>query len=387
MAAYTHFRYIAYQVPTIGRSAANFLEMPAHNGVNLPVNLPRYAGGLPAAIANITNVDARNRVARFYDVLQRARAQVTAPMMGDDKYTLKIFMAPEFYFRPTTGASTIVPQGPSYTYQEYKEIKTALRTLINTNEFINWLIIPGTIMWSGTGIIGKRPTTGGDTVYFNTALYIKVGYFKSGSKIIEKEQSSLIDGLPTGRHSGIAGPPSTHKATDEIWTYYQTTAKRQKHIFEHYGTNCGIEICLEHARAVLKDVLCDTANWTEGFLRTRKSISLQLITAGGINIDNANVAVKDNGYIMRTDGLGDMGPAIQTEIHKVTGYGNKNFGIPLPVTYGYKPSFAQYGGPPVLVQHTIHLNGIGGVEVPDPGCVGAYFFDQDIIIYQRQALP
>jgi hypothetical protein len=372
-------------VPTVGKSGGNYLEMPAGNALALP----RYTGpgGIPSAIANITNLDAKNRVARFYDVLQRARAQVTAPMMGDDKYTLKIFMAPEFYFRPTTGGSTIAPQGPSYTYQEYKEIKTALRTLINTNDFINWLIIPGTIMWSGTGFIGKRPTTGGDTVYFNTALYIKVGSFKSGSQVIEKEQSSRIDGLPTGRHSGIAGPPSTHKATDEVWTYYQTTAKRQKHIFEHYGTNCGLEICLEHARAVLKDALSDQANWREGFSRTRKSISLQLITSGGINIMDENVAVKNNGYIMRTDGLGDAAPATQTEIYKVTGYENKDFTKGLPVSYGFKPSFAQYDVLPVLRQHTIPLNGIPGLEVPDPGCTGAYFFNQDIIIYQRRALP
>jgi hypothetical protein len=385
MSAYTHFRYIAYQVPTVGWSGANYLEMPLGNALGLP----RYtgAGGIPAAITNITNLDARNRVARFYDVLERARAQVTAPMMGDDKYTLKIFMAPEFYFRPTTAGSTTVPQGPSYTYQEYKEIKTALRTLINKSDFINWLVIPGTIMWSGSGIIGKRPTTGGDTVYFNTALYMKVGNVKFGSQVIEKEQSSHIDGLPTGRHSRVGPPSPTDKATDEIWTIYQTTAKRRKHIFEHYGTHCGIEVCLEHGRAVLKDILSDTANWTEGLSRIRKSISLQLIPAGGMTITNGNVAVKNNGYIMRTDGLGNNTVPPQTEIYQVTGYGNKDFGISVPVSYGYKPSYAQYGGP-VAVQNTIHLNGVvAGLEVPDPGCTGGYFFNQDIIIYQRQALP
>ena len=65
-------------------------------------------------------------------------------------------MAPEFYFRPTTANSTTVPQGPAYTYAEYREIKTALRALFNKFQFRNWLIITGTILWQGTGAIGNR---------------------------------------------------------------------------------------------------------------------------------------------------------------------------------------------------------------------------------------
>jgi|GEM_PF-2632661 len=377
MSAYTHFRYIAYQVPTIGgvvgMGGVTYLEMDAGNALTIP----RYAatGVFPPAIAAITNVDARNRVARFYAALLDARERVGT--MLDDDYTLKIFMAPEFYFRPTTAASTIVPQGPAYTTAEYRQIKTALKALVNNKTFYNWIVIPGTILWSGSGAIGKRPNTGLVEVCLNTSMYMKVGYMKFKSSIVEKEQSSPIDGLPLG--GGV------RKATDEIWTYYQTQQKRRKHVFEHYGANCGLEICLEHARSVLKDVLSDVSNWTEGLRRTRKSISLQMITAGGIGIEAANVTVKDDGYIMRTDGLGNAFGNPQSEIWPVTGYRNKDFGLsPLPVSYGHKPSFAQFGGL-INPDQVINLSAVAG-SVPDPGCSPGYYFNQEVRIYPRRAL-
>jgi hypothetical protein len=307
----------------------------------------------------------------------------------DNRNTLKVFMAPEFYFRPTTADGS---GGPAYSYAEYREIKAALRELANewglTWSFRNWLIIPGTIMWVGTGAIGKRPPTV-DNIYFNTCPYIKVGW-STQSHVLEKEQSSHIDGLPTVHHSGTPVPGA--KATDEAWTMYQTVAKKKKHIIEHYGTECGVEICLEHYRSLLKDILSDAVNWSVrrplSVYSDRKSISLQLLPAGGMGIQADKVAVKNNGYILRNDGYGDdnITDPPQVQIEEVTGYLNKNFGPnALPVTYGHKPSFAQFGAA-VAVAQTIPLAGHKAVPMP----VGAdpnYYFPQQITLYNAVPLP
>ncbi len=380
MSTYTQMRYIAYQVPTVGSGVAGFLEMPSGNATNQLV----LDGINKPVITNLSNPDARQRVACFY--LAMIQAANAVALLADDRNTLKVFVAPEFYFRPTSADGT---NGPSYSYAQYKEIKAALISLSNDRLFKDWLIIPGTIMWTGTGIIGKRPITG-DNVYFNTCPYIKVGTFNTQSHVLEKEQSSHIDGLPTGYH----GPPPigpTAKATDEVWTIYQTRAKKEKHVIEHYGIQCGVEICLEHGRALLKDILSDLVNWKTGTItKTRKSISLQILTSGGMTIDSANVTVVNNGYILRNDGLGTNAAGgigfPQVEIRKVLSYSNKNFGRGLPVSYGSKPGFAQFDPTPIAVERTVVLT--GQRTVPSPaGNTPAYYFPQSIILYNRVPLP
>ena len=385
MSTYTQMRYIAYQVPTVGYGAAGFLEMPKENAATNQLILD---GLDKPVIDNLSNDDAKQRVACFYLAMNKAANALTA--LADDRFTLKVFVAPEFYFRPTSAEGT---NGPSYSYEQYKEIKAALISLSNDAKFKNWLIIPGTIMWTGTGTMGKRPPTI-DNIYFNTCPYIKVGTFNTQSHVIEKEQSSHIDGLPTGSHGvpPIFGPPGS-KATDEVWTIYQTRAKKEKHVIEHYGIQCGVEICLEHGRALLKDILSDLVNWQVGTVRkVRKSISLQILTSGGMGIIDANVAVVNNGYILRNDGLANVPPLgappppPQVEIKKVLRYSNKNFGTGLTVSYGSKPGFAQFDPTLITAERTEAL--AGRELVPSPaGNLPGYYFPHNIILYNRVPLP
>lgn len=370
--SYTHLRAVAYQVPTIGFNGG-FLEIP-------PGEIPgRFAANQPAAFAGVSNIDARKRLARLYAVMLEAQEQIA--ILGDSNYTLKVFVAPEFYFRPLSENSNITPKGPSYTLQEYREIKKALETLADDKKFINWVIIPGTILWSGSGMIGrKRPNTGDAEVFFNSSMFLKVGKLcGSQYQVIEKARASTIDGLPTGRHGGGGVSNPDRKSTDEQWPLYQTLEKKRKHVLEHHGTECGVEICLEHGMGLLKEILSAGANWKSGFLRNRKSIALQILTAGGKPIDDAFVTAKTNGYILRTDGLGS---GVQSEMRKISGYTSNSL---QPVNYDFMSAKAHYNPISVAVEHTINL--AADLQVPDPGSSAGNHFPQLVKIFSRQPLP
>ena len=88
---YTHFQYIAYQIPTVAEdnTRATIYGLPSAPVQNAP--------NLDGPIANL-NADARNRVDRLIGAMRLAEARIQ--QLGDNDHTLKIFLAPEFYFRP-----------------------------------------------------------------------------------------------------------------------------------------------------------------------------------------------------------------------------------------------------------------------------------------------
>ncbi|WP_424101157.1 hypothetical protein [Moorena producens] len=280
--AYTHFRYIAYQVPTVGQTVGGnaIYGIPAGNITNAPTLL-----GDTGSLSN----DARTRVERFIKVMYAAADRI---YLEDNAQTLKIFMAPEFYFRPDN-------VDVSYSMQEYRAIKDVLRNTIS-EFFPNWLVIPGTIMWKWDQNTVKRPNPLNQDVYFNTSLYIYKKLFQqSTGKVIEKAQASVIDGIPTGRHGNPQD--SGGLATNELFIgKYQTLPKKQKHKFVINGIICGLEICLEHD-LYANGLLNSLANSRD----PNNGIQLHLLTTGGMPIQPQSVATRPGGYILRTDGYSD----------------------------------------------------------------------------------
>jgi hypothetical protein len=292
---YTHFRYIAYQVPTVGQSATDAIY-------RIPVGTEPTIGLILQGPVNDLGNDAKIRVKRFLGVLSQAQYLVER-LGGDNAQTLKIFMAPEFYFRPD---NTEV----SYTYQQYKAIKDVLRQTIGGNAvFSDWLVIPGTIMWKWNSSTSKRPNFWRNNVFFNTAIYIK----GNRSHTVEKARASNIDGLPTGRHGNTT---DIGIATNEMWTKYYTLAKRQKHKFMIDGVSCGLEVCLEHILPFA--LFTDGASYGKGVLKTLPHVGipihLQFLTAGGMTIRSNSVATKVEGHIMRNDGYSAQPPMTNCQV-------------------------------------------------------------------------
>jgi hypothetical protein len=317
---YSHVRYIGYDISTVATffkvkdpQSQNDVEtvyaIPAGNIKN-----PPRLYGLKDENAKIS-ADAKVRIQRLIGVMLKAANYLSAT---DNSKTLKVFVAPEFYFRPPTS-------GVAYSMDEYRRIKNVLRSTVdNYRALINWLIVPGTIMWvmdKGDAKKSKRAIDPKSTkvIYFNTSLYIKrySNPFKSAqSKVIEKYEASSIDGLPTD------------KSAPKEYPKYQSPAKVRKHLFTLNGVKYGLEICLEHGYGapnpknkdpgfsvrILKNYIAGNpdSDYADG-------VDLHLLTAGGMPLNPESVVSKRNGYILRADGyVSPAKPA--TEIKKITAY-------------------------------------------------------------------
>jgi len=387
--AYTHFKYIAYQTPTMYYSAMRSLRPAINVGNRLVAEVNELQGNVDGL-----TTDSRQRVLRMIRAIKRAETRIR---VNDNDNTLKIFMAPEFYFRPTVDTSTTGEV--AYSYDEYKSIKDVLRKTIGADEqrFRHWLIIPGTILWKLTGrrhLI--RNNLAGNEVYLNSSLYI---FFDDNGNIkshaIEKIKASEIDGLPTGRHATRAGPgdAAKKKTGEEQWGSYASKSMKRKHFFNCRGISCAVEICLEHTMysrepgdgGLVKETL---QNWQEGVCccgGQPKVIDLQLLTGGGSPISERSVATRTGGYILRTDGVKSTFPPYQTNLCQVLDYMNNG----VRTSFNKRPGSAilepaaNAGNPPgmedVFAFNDININ--QPVDCPDDD-----WFDPSLKIYERKTI-
>jgi hypothetical protein len=276
---YTHFRYIAYEVPTIAKTTGGIVYGLEHGAIEAP---PELKGGMhPFLVGD----DARTRIERLVGLMIEAHTYLTRT--GDDENTLKIFMAPEFYFRPKNDKL-------AYTYEQYQSIKKILReTILGDARFNNWLVIPGTVIWIWNDKHrkpDKRPEVPTDMdVYMNTTIPIKKDFAKT---VIEKAEASGRDGIPPG---------SEKRYSNQVWsTYYKSGAKLRKHFFTAGGISFGLEICKEHDLQILKKTLSLTDYAAAG-------VAIQLLTAGGMEMDRGSVVAKPGGFVLRNDGFNSEG--------------------------------------------------------------------------------
>lgn len=376
---YTHFQYIAYQIPTVARTAAEqkIYGIPPSNPITAP---PALAPPLQGNVAGLGD-DAQRRIERLIGAMLVAANKLQSSK--DNNQTLKIFMVPEFYFRPAN-------EEVSYTYAQYQAIKNVLReTIKGDDRFKHWLVIPGTIMWKW----GKEqsspnrpnPSSTDDAavdVYFNSAIYISRAdetltstIDDEHTKVIEKVEASTTDGIPTEPNKKATNEVFYNE--EECWPKYQSPAKREKHIFTTGGITFGLEICLEHdwQIRVVKNVVVEN--------RPNKNIKLHLLIAAGMPVMPVSVAANQGGFILRTDGYSREKPSTncqQIEMY-VEGPGEwkdlsskaKLSGdIPIEATLGIERGHYLYlSNPP---------NG-------DENFWNADWRQQQIKIYQRQLLP
>lgn len=295
---YTHFRMIAYEVPTASYDAK--AGGPVVAGWDPGKLCPEVARARIPANLNLSQ-DAINRLRRLASVVDEAAQGLAA--LGDDNNTLKIFMVPEFYFRPTVLGPTYVSN--TYPDTEVFQIVRALDGMFSHADFQHWLFICGTVMWNSSSD-PFRPT-----IYYNTAVYKRGGIQNTAGSIsmVEKQLASAIDAIPMASAPGY---------NDSVRMIFESWANRRLRVFDHDGIACGLEVCLDHADhdmcRALRRVLED---WPEKE-GARQEVKLHLLTAGGMPINDWSVSAKVGGYILRNDGL--YWPQGQSELRQVTGY-------------------------------------------------------------------
>jgi hypothetical protein len=275
---YTHFRYIAYEVPTATSIPP---DGPVVSGFDAGPECPAVAR-IP--VADTTPDDARKRLKRLAAVVDHAVTWVQNNG-GDNANTLKVFITPEFYFRPPRAL------GPGYehdTYpmEDFNKIFEQLDLMFMHPDLQNWLIVPGTVLWNLNDSFAGH-------LFLNTAFYV-LGNQANSLGYIEKKLPSTIDGIPWPY---APGNDAFLKPIYEQWNH------RKQHVFPIGDVFCGLEVCLDHADSkncrVLKTVLSDWDKNQGG----NQEVALHLLTAGGMTIKENSVAAKDNGYILRNDGF------------------------------------------------------------------------------------
>lgn len=358
--AYTHFRFIAYEVPTATHDLAQNVVSGFDPG-------PECAVVDRIPVGATTGPDSKLRLKRLASVVDEAERAIRASALTDDDNTLKVFMVPEFYFRPQAYTN-------DYRYEMYPEaeaesIIVQLSTMFQDAAFQNWLIVAGTVLWRQTK---TDPVTGAPiTAFRNTAVIVR----RSEIYGVEKYVPSHLDGVPyplapLGKFADNYDPT--------LHIEYDTWMFRKCRILDIGGVLCGLEVCLDHGDkrySVLKKILSE---WGTHETAPRPLLSLHLLPAGGMQINPDCVAARDSGYILRNDGYsGDPYSQMLKVRNHYDAFGN--------ITDSWNLNGRANLSAGSLANQLSQLTGPQLVRMFD---TTRYFhFPQRLAVYRRQPLP
>jgi hypothetical protein len=263
--------------------------------------------------------DIKGRCNLMMDVIQLAKSKGgTDPSSG----TLKIFMAPEFYFRGTSGA---------YPIESLSLIMEELRKLTKSASYKDWLFVFGTAL----GYLNDGSDSMGDhKEVFNVAMVQKGGKAEAeqgSSLIVYKEYISAIDFIrnpltvacscgrnvevpwnATSVRWGLIGPTTglmpvlrpTQGSRDVLTRREESVGEGREAsksglggqaYFVMDGITFGLEVCLDHAQARLR---ASPPQQGQNFAQ------IQLIPSAGMSINLNAVACTNQGLIFNVDGGG-----------------------------------------------------------------------------------
>ena len=243
-------------------------------------------GWVTELLTPITNADLYVRAARLLIAIDKCivddRNSVNAGVTND-KATLRVFVAPEFYFRPVNVSAT---QGGFYTKTEFGQLTTVLMNFFNKcktrhtdcTSLENWVFLCGTCVFDDDGIAA--------TVLKNMMIVCTVNKsgetYKAETRLIRKMHTSPIDGIDDGidfnKKPGIES---------------FNTAERLNHFLPDY--RLFVEICFEHYCKLMVETVEDAKT-----RMTRLPVTVHVISAAGMGIIPANTL--PHTMVFRNDG-------------------------------------------------------------------------------------
>jgi hypothetical protein len=252
-------------------------------------------GDAPAIVLDDRDLQARAQ--RLVNVLYWTANTYKDQEGMDDPDTLKVFIAPEFYFRKAAPDEVRDSQFLSSTsFGSYPErsryaLAEALYGAIQSSPlFKNWIIIAGTIC----SVL--PPTTAERMNLLNTAIMLRGQRDSMDSSVpyilMEKHYISPIDGPDRRLHANL--DPTT------VYSFRLNPDQRLDNLIFWDGISVGLEVCVDHSDQVLWNAM----NLMRRVLGPKSGkLDLQLVTSCGMDICNPSVAVKDGALVMLTDGM------------------------------------------------------------------------------------
>jgi hypothetical protein len=300
--------------------------------------------------------DALNRIRRLAWVVQATYARGTL-RWTESPGTLKIFVVPEFYFRP----SFKVQKCCSYEADIAHRLVRELGRIFSGPEFNDWVFVCGTVIYHE--IFYQSPT------YHNVAIIVRGGV-DGTPQLVEKQTASGIDGVPRAKTPG--GTPAGKASLAKYDSVLQ-------HFIDAKGLVLGVEICLEHAHHVLREVV---ASYTRTEPKQHPGVQLHILTAGGMGADLRGIAARTGGYLLRVDGV--CSPP--SELLKVVGWSSSGKGQPQgPADLSATPTTNNINPMKGAASHT-PLNG-ALLVLPQPAGWWVSVPTQQVRVYPSQELP
>ncbi len=215
-----------------------------------------------------------------------------------DGVTLKVFMAPEFFFRGALGA---------YQIDDVQLAISVLQGMAADDQWVDWVFVFGTILGVSSRTVQTPPydidPLATQEVY-NFAPVQQGGVAAqgdTGARMVMKELMSGVDFIaaianPSGLLLGDVEhmPPST---TGGLGREQQQVNYDGAGVFELAGITWGLEVCLDHSGSVSR--LQKSPQ-----LPGEKLIQLQLVPSCGMGIQAPSVITQAGGYVFNCDGFG-----------------------------------------------------------------------------------
>jgi hypothetical protein len=230
-------------------------------------------------------------------MLTAVRKAYTHAKVKHDASVLKVFMAPEFYFRGPYGG---------YQLERVHEIVGLLQEETNDSIYKNWLFVFGSII--GFSHDEKQ----NHNEIYNIVPVIKGAQGADGTQIVIKEYKSGIDFLhgrdwvkTVGKRKipikvrGVRGLMDENVQPMPEAKPSGTGAEKQKRaygggsILEIDGITFGVEVCLDHLEQRLRK---------SPVAYGEKRIQIQLVPSAGMDIKEPSVVAIKGGLVFNCDG-------------------------------------------------------------------------------------
>ena len=284
-------------------------------------------------------------------------AIMTAALKANkDPETLKVFMAPEFFFRGPYGA---------YEMEDVASIISKLKEIANKTMFRDWLFFFGSIV--GVSYQTKKVNeievidTSKTKEVYNICLAQKGNISGSeGTWAIVKEYKSTIDftksfKLTDGfadedvRHMSLYKPTVTARSETSIYNYSGLS------LFRSDSINFSVDICLDHLtkRSVKSSATPDG-----------EEIQIQLVPSYGMTLKENSIIAETGGYAFNVDGR----KGYTSELKQVTGP-NKLANVPQVPSVTEKVTVTPFSppwSPPFKVSQIFDSSTGGTVDIYSP---------------------
>lgn len=244
-------------------------------------------------------LDIEARCELMARAMQAARAALPQPSPPTPEgETLKVFMAPEFFFRGASGA---------YSMDDVQLAIASLQRMAADDQWLDWVFVFGTIL-GASAPAQQTPPYDIDplaaTQIYNFALVQQGGAAAqgdTGARMVMKELMSGVDFVATA-----ASPSSLLLGDVAHWPAATSggLGREQQQVnydgagvFELAGITWALEVCLDHRDTVRRLQRSPQ-------LPGQKLVQLQLVPSCGMGIQAPSVVTQAGGLVFNCDGSG-----------------------------------------------------------------------------------